>query len=244
MEPKRIVPKGPAAAGTTGEQAAAESNVHHISKATGKRGGGRPSGLGYDPAKGEEVRSSTYKEHATRESTSEYDVFTLVDERGYRADRFYTRSLNADGHGERINVRLPQGIDSQIHAAVAEVPHYRNIHDFFRDAAVHRLEWIQRSFALGDGARRILELERIRADISGHTQETETMQEAVDDLEAALQKLWDKQDYSMMREMLDSGVEMHEWLREPYKGKALDALTRWKAKAKAELERLQKRQEE
>src|SRR5690606_13479962 len=70
----------------------------------GRRRGGRPSGLGYDPAKGEEVRSETYLDAATRESTSETDVFTLVNERGYRPERFYTRSINADGHGEKLNV--------------------------------------------------------------------------------------------------------------------------------------------
>lgn len=236
------------ATGTSGAASAADvadaGNVRDIATAKKhgagekRRAGGRPSGLGYDPATGEEVVSSTYKAHATRESSAEYDVFTLVDERGYRADRFYTRSLNADGHGERLNVRLPQGIDSQIHAAVSEVPQYRNIHDFARDAFVHRLEWLQKQYELGDNARRVLELERITADGERRVQETEVMQDAVDKLTARLQMLSDRQDWGLMREELEKGGELTDWLRDPYRKAAREVLGVWKARTKADIAKM------
>lgn len=218
------------------------ANVRDIRSAG--HGGGRKSSLTYDPATGVEHSPKGYRAEATRDSDSEFDVFTLVDDRKYREDRFYTRSVNADGHGERMQVRVPQGIDSQMHAAVAEVPEYKTIHDLIRDSVIHRLEFLQKRYNLGDGARRILELERIRSDLTKRSQETETMQEAVDDLANTIQALWDKQDYSMMRDVLDTGSEMYEWLRDPYKGKALSVLEKWRATARTEIERLERRDEE
>lgn len=214
-------------------QAGKQAEVRHIKSAG--HGGGRKTSFTYDPATGLESAPKGYKSEATRDSDSEFDVFTLVESHKYREDRFYTRSVNADGHGERMQVRVPQGIDSQMHAAVGEVPEYKTIHDLIRDAVIHRLEFLQKRYNLGDGARRILELERIRSDMSKQNQETETMQEAVDDLNDSLQRLWDKQDYGMMAEVLTTGGEMFEWLRDPYKGKALATLERWKATARVEL---------
>ena len=237
-----IVPKKATPKSASDDRSGGGSNVRSIRSAG--HGGGRKTSTTYDPATGLESTPKGYKAEATRESDAEFDVFSLVDDRKYSEARFYTRSVNADGHGERMQVRVPQGIDSQMHAAVAEVPEYKTIHDLIRDSVIHRLEFLQKRYNLGDGARRILELERIRSDLTRHSQETETMQEAVDDLEAALQRLWDKQDYGMMREMLDTGSEMYEWLRDPYKGKALGVLERWKATARVEMEKLQRRDEE
>lgn len=237
-----IVPKTSALAkGSTAPSKTAESNVRNIRSAG--HGGGRKDSVTYDPATGREIAAKGYK-GATRESDAEFDVFALVDDRKYSEARFYTRSVNADGHGERMQVRVPQGIDSQMHAAVAEVPEYKTIHDLIRDSVIHRLEFLQKRYSLGDGAKRILELERIRADLTRRNQETETMQEAVDDLASTLQGLWDKQDYGLMREVLDTGVEMYDWLRKPYKGKALDVLERWKATARVEIERSQRERDE
>lgn len=199
------------------------ATVRDISSAPRARPRGRPSGLGYDSRTGEEVISSTYVES---------DVFALVSERGYRPDRFYTKSTNSDGHGERMNVRIPQGLDSQIHAAVGEIPEYRSVQDFFRDAAVHRLEFLQKQYVLGEGARRILELERIGADSERRQQETEMMSEAVETLDSKLQRLWDKRDWAMMAEELELAGELCDWLREPYKSKAAEVLKGWKVRAK------------
>lgn len=220
-----IVPKGDSKA----------SNVRSIKSAG--HAGGRRSSRGYDPATGEESRGKGYK-GTTRESDTEFDVFALVDERGYRPDRFYTRSVNADGHGERMQVRVPQGIDSQMHAAVAEVPEYKTIHDLIRDAVIHRLEYLQKDYVLGDGARRTLELARLQADMARRAQETEMMQEAVDDLDDKLGKLWEKEDWAMMAEELDQGGEMCDWLRQPYKAKAEGVVGKWKAKAATQLKKM------
>jgi len=226
-EAKKLAPKG-----TPGEKQATAANVTPIHAGKGRKS------QGYDPATGTTTTPKGYR-GATRESAMETDVFTLVDETGYRADRFYTRSVNADGHGEKLSVRVPQGIDSQMHAAVAAVAQYHSLHDLIRDAVVHRLEWIQRSYQLGDGARRMLELQRIEAEMEARTQESQSMSSAVKNLEAKLQGFWDEQDYAMLAEELSKGVELYEWLREPYKSRAVSIITRFKAMGREAIAKMQ-----
>lgn len=197
--------------------------------------GGKPAGLGYDPATGEDVRGATYKSTATRESSAEYDVFELVDERGYRPDRFYTRSVNADGHGERLQIRVPQGIDSQLYAAVGEIGQYRSLQDLFRDAVIHRLEWLQRHYSLTDDMRRMLELERMEADSDRAVAEVQMMKASVAGLNAALEEHYTASDWQMFADELVRGDERAEWLREPYRAQALAVLGEWRTRGAAGL---------
>lgn len=203
-----------------------------------RHAGGRVDSTTYDPATGREATAKGYRASATRESGLESDVFTLVDDRGYREDRFYCRSVNADGHGEKLSLRVPQGIDSQMHAAVAEVPEYRTMHDLVRDAVIHRLEYLQKRYNLGDGARRMLELERISANMEQRTQETETMQAAVENLEGKLQRLYDQRDWSMIVEQFEMGSELLDWLRDPYRGRAAEILGKWKATCRESIRKM------
>lgn len=222
-----MVPKGPRAD---------EAKVRDIT--TAKSRGGRPSGLGYDPATGDEVYTPTYR------NESEYDVFGTVRETGYREDRFYTRSVNADGHGERITIRVPQGVDSQVFAAVSEIPEYRSVQDFFRDAAMHRLEYLQKRYQMTDGAQRMLVLERFQADGERASQEIDNLTNAVREIEEKCQKAWDAEDYGLLAQRIDKGTETVEWLREPYKEKAQRVLTDWRSRAREQLQQLEQRNRE
>lgn len=222
-----LVPKG--------DKAGSGGSVRAIQSAPSK-GGGRKSAQGYDPA--------TEESYGSRYSKPEHDVFALVERAGYRADRFYCRSTDKQGHGEKLNIRVPQGIDSQIHAAVATTPEYNSLHDFFRDAAVHRLEFLQREYNLGDDARRILELERIEADAYRSAQEIDVMTAAVANMEERCKKAWDAEDYGMLADQMDRASETIDWLREPYKGRASRLLRDWRAKAKVNLDRHRAQMEE
>lgn len=199
---------------------------------TARSKGGRPSGPGYDPATGEE-----FAHPGTVRDAEEVDVFALVGTRGYSEDRFYTRSTNVHNHGEKINIRVPQGIDSQIYAAVNEIPEYTSLQSFARDAFVHRLEYLQRRYSMSDSLRRLLELERFEADNERRQREIEKMASAVTDLDEKCQLAYEEEDYGMLAEMMDTGEEIMEWLREPYRGRARAVLQRWRARAKDQIER-------
>lgn len=208
------------------------SNVTPITR----RGGGRKS-LGYDPEK-DEVNVPKGYQGPTLDSDAESDVFKVVDPHKYREDRFYTRSVNASHHGEKLSIRVPQGIDSQMHAAVGVVAEYNSIHDLIRDAVVHRLEFLQKRYKLSEGARRMLELERIQAEMEARTQESQSMAGAVKNLEEKLQGFWDEGDFAMLAEELDKGSELYEWMREPFRGRTVAMITRWKGVAREEIAKM------
>lgn len=236
-----IVPKkGKATEGRAGEAGEAGgtggSNVRSIRSAG--HAGGRRTSQGYDPATGEVYGGGA---GVGAGSGAEYDVFALV-ENGYRSERFYCKTTDRHHHGVKIQVRVPEGLDSQMHAAVAEVAEYKTIHDLVRDAVVHRLEFLQKHYNLGEGARRTLELERMMADGERRAQEAEVMRDAVAQLDARLQALWEQEDWSLMKEELEKGGEMTDWLRDPYKTKGEQVVGRWKAKAKVEIARIRERE--
>lgn len=212
------------------------------------RGRGKPAGRGYDPATGEEIdptRDEPKLPEATDQkgSQAEFDVFALVDSSRYRHDRFYTRSVDRHGHGESLRIRVPQGIDSQILAAVSNIPFYNSPQDFFRDAAVHRLEWLQHHFDLDDSVRRMTELERYNADSERRDQEIAQMQAAVAQLDNHLEVCFQAQDWQMLALGLVEGDELAEWLREPYQTQALQVLAKWRHQGSTQLARLRDRGE-
>lgn len=202
-----------------------------------KRPRGRPSGLGYDPSTGEEDRGPGY--HGIGEA--EFDVFELVDDRSYNPARFYTKSINKHDHSELFQVKVPKGIDSQIHAAVKMVGQYRSPQDFFRDAAIHRLEWLQHHYELDDSVRRLIELERLMADSELAKIETEAMVSAVEQLEEALERYYSSGDIQMFADEIMRGEERVDWLRDPYKAKAAGILLKWKAVGDVQLKKLRER---
>ncbi len=208
-----IVPKGPV------PSPPAPTNVTPI----GRKKRGR--GLGYNLETG-----ITYGE--------DFNVFAGDAGGGYRPDRYYTEARDQNGHGERLNIRVPLGMDSQIHKAVAEVGQYASIHDFARDAFMHRLEWLRHNHDLGEGVRRMLELARKEADGEARIQEADSMQGAVDKLIVRLQSLWERTDIGLLAEEISEGNDLIDWLREPYRSKAREVLEDWKRKAKAEIAKM------
>lgn len=60
---------------------------------------------------------------------------------GYSREKFYTVSTNKKGFTSSIRVNVPPDVLSSIGALVAskDIPDYRTLQDFLRDALVHRL---------------------------------------------------------------------------------------------------------
>ncbi len=213
----------------------AESNVRDI-RGGGRDRGGRPAtGPGYDPQQRREVHGPTFDD-----PDEGYDPLRLHDSgHGYRPDRFYTYSVDAKGHGDRMTVRMPQGLDALIHAAVRAVPQYKGTASFFRDAAVHRLEWIQNNYEIDDRARRMLELERMKADTDAAMLEVEELKDSVEQLRLALERHYSSEDWQMFANELIRGDERLDWLREPYRGQTLKVLQDWRMRGAVYLLKLE-----
>ncbi len=218
-----VVPKGPSATAT--------ASVSDIGNQRVKRQRGRPSGLGYDPETGQEVAGPTL-EPKLGELDPESDIFALIEKRGYSEDRFYIKSSDKQGHSKMIRIWIPQGIQAQVYEAISKVPHYRSVQDFVRDALVHRLEFTQHRYAMSDQARRAMELERMMADQEHRKAEMETMHESVESLDVTLGEMYEREDWSLMDQEFDQSYEYIDWLRDPYRARAVAVFDKWRNKAK------------
>lgn len=194
---------------------------------SGGHAGGRRSSRTYNPATGEDAES--------RGSLAEFNAFTL-ETSGYREDRFYTRSVDADGHGEKLNLRVPQGIDSQMYAAVAEIPEYRTIHDLIRDAVLHRLEYLQKRYSLSQKAQIMLNRERARADRHERVQDSNEQEAMVEEMEQTLSILYQRGDWSLLAEELKDDAETAEFaMRGEYQRRAQEIVRRWRDKSRDQI---------
>lgn len=227
-----IVPKKSTTQRGQSDESAENAKVRRIT--SGKRGG-RQTSIGYDPGDGEE--------HYARGSLAEFQVFTLESGGGYRPDRFYTRSVNRDGHGEKMSIRVPQGLDTQMHKAVADHPQYHTMHDFVRDAVVHRLEFLQH-YTGSPETEAMLQIERLKADDAREDQIIETMRDAVRDLDESLRFAWESGDIAMFMQKLDRGSLLVDQMRSPWKQQAGEMLKKWRATGAEKARRWRAEQED
>ena len=213
-------------ASTAGGKAAdreADKVVTSINSAKVKRGG-RQDSIGYDPA--------TQEENYARGSREEFEAFR-VDERGsqYRADRFYTRSVNSDGHGEKMSIRVPQGLDSQMHKAVAEIPQYHTMHDLIRDAVVHRLHYLQHQHVHDPEMQALLDIEALKADDHRQDEIVRGFKDAIQALDDSRRFVWESDDIGAFAEKLDRGSLLADKMRPPWGAQASEMLKGWRVKS-------------
>lgn len=230
-----MTPKGP--------RAATAATLGDIDSQRAKRARGRPSGLGYDPATGEEFAKPTL-ERGAAELDPESDVFAQIGARGYSEDRFYCNSSDQRGHSKMLRVWIPQGIDAQVYGAINEIPQYRTTQDFIRDAMLHRLEYLQKRYSLTDQGRRLLEIERWKADSERRSTEIQTMTSAVGSVADRLAESWAAEDYQLFKQEYEEAKDQIDWLRDPYKARMVELLKEWGRKAGAEIAKLDKRDKE
>lgn len=235
-----LTPKGPRAATAA---TAGSASISNIDSQRAKRQRGRPSGLGYDPESGEEVAGPTL-ERFPGDADPESDVLAVIGTRGYSEDRFYTKSSDERGHSKMLRLWIPQGIDAQVYGATNEIPQYRTVQDFMRDAIVHRLEYLQKRYKLSDQGRRLLELERWKADSERRSVEIQTMTSAVNGVGERLTEAWAAEDYSLFVQEMREAEEQIDWLRDPYKERMITLLKEWKRKAASEIAKVRDKNEE
>lgn len=197
------------------------ATVTPIGKAAGKRGG-RQSSIGYNP--------ETQEENYARGSEGEFRAFK-VDGSDYREDRFYVRSVDDRGHGVKMNIRIPQGIDTMMHKAVADLPNYHTMHDLIRDAVMHRLHYIQQRHIIDLDMQTLLDVEALKADDYRQDQIIAGYRDAIKDLDDSLKFVWESGDIGAFREKLSRGSLLVDTMRQPWRTHAGEMLQSWKAKS-------------
>lgn len=136
----------------------------------------------------------------------------------YDPDEFYVRSTNKHDHSEQTRLRIPGDVLAELGALIAskDIPEYRTISDFFRDAAVHRLHYI----AEMSGSERMMYLVQTEvraARIDAAEREAAANQAIVDGWGKRVKAAKDGRDeigLGKAREFIQDDIE---WIREPYR---------------------------
>lgn len=81
----------------------------------------------------------------TAKSREITDSYALDDGLDYSPDKFYTQSKNGGDDGDKITLRVPRGVTTQIDEWIGQrlVSPYRTRQDFYRDAIFHRMHWVK-----------------------------------------------------------------------------------------------------
>lgn len=148
---------------------------------------------------------------------------TVREDADYSTHEFYTRATNKHDHSIPASVRLDPTIAAEINALVAsgQIPHYRTMSDFIRDAVYHRMHFLSHELNVGDeGLRGLLarereqmRLEQARARIEGIEQTLATCQANINDARA-------RDDAWLLEETRGSLTRLVDALNEPYRAKA------------------------
>lgn len=80
----------------------------------------------------------------TGDAADPEDPWALAQTNGYSIDNFYTRSTDGRGHSENVQAKLSPAMIGEINALVhsRELPGYKTVQDFIRDACVHRAKYV------------------------------------------------------------------------------------------------------
>ncbi len=136
---------------------------------------------------------------------------------GYSPDKFYVRATDGKGHSENVQTKISPSLLGELSAIIAakEIPEYRTVQDFIRDAVLHRAKYVAELLKRGTLAQKV-DAEMVLSSIEG-SRKMRREQEAIvstgrDEL-ADLIRVSNYGAYSSLVEELDSVSDM---LMEPY----------------------------
>jgi len=104
----------------------------------------------------------------------------------YQVERVYSRAYDDRGHARQYRVNVPQDMEPIIEAAWRAVPEYRSAQDLWRDAIVHRIQWIAENYERMDlaaaAAKQVAraEVERVQAELAGDAAYAANVRSALD----------------------------------------------------------------
>jgi hypothetical protein len=158
----------------------------------GKNKGGRPSG--------------------------EFDPWSTEKSHEYSLDSFYTRSTNKHDHSAEGKFRMPPHIQAAISQIVdsKQFPQLRSLQDFYRDAAIHRLHYLNQKIGDGKLAKQLsLEMRACRVDEM--RREVEDLKNIVDNHTMSLELALQMRDRDAISEALAILEDDLPAVRQPYR---------------------------
>lgn len=138
----------------------------------------------------------------------------------YSPEKFYTRSVDEKGHREKIwQVQFPPHILAAMNGFVGQryVGEYRTVADLLRDAAYHRLRWLNE--AVKDGVlQRTLDLEAVAVEIEQATARIQENERVVGAARELVEKAFRTGDRGEMQRFIGRMEELMGQLEQPYQG--------------------------
>jgi len=127
---------------------------------------------------------------------------------GYDIENFYTRASDKHGHGSQFRVRLPTDVAGMVARIIADptLPQFRTAADFLRDAAFHRLQYLNRKVSEGAYSED-LTLAIVRHNATKRKQDYEAAQEHVQDIEDMLSKYRLTGQWGEMHDLIEEQIE-------------------------------------
>lgn len=153
-----------------------------------------------------------------RPSVPEFDPWSTEDTQKYSEDHFYTRSTNKHDHSAEGRFRLPPQVYGRIQELIdsKHFPRYRSTSDFFRDAAIHRLVYLNGLVGNGDTTKALtLEMRLCRVEQTGI--EMESIEGLIDRHQEQLEKAAKVRDQRRLSRLIGFLEDDLETLEEPYR---------------------------
>ena len=146
----------------------------------------------------------------------------------YSPTKFYTVSVDHQGHGTTAHVKIADYLLPRLHALKEAFPqHYGSIPDICRDGIRHRLEYLESNhehvkadpewalYVALENAAAITSKVKLFSELAGKVRETCRVLRANDDHEG-------------LAAYIDSMTDNAEGFPEPWRSKALEELARWR----------------
>ncbi len=154
---------------------------------------------------------------------------------GYDVDRFYTATVQGEGDSEKVGFRCDNTVWARAQELIAsgKVPAYRNVHDFIRDAMVHRLHHLAGDLnddALDNWCRMVVRQSNMDIKMRVIQVARDTVTKHQESFGMAL----GNKDWEMGREMIENARETVDELREPYSTELSNATDDFERRVNAE----------
>lgn len=161
--------------------------------------------------------------------TENYDPFK-PDTDNYAEGNFYVKSTDGKGHKDKIQVSVPPGLFALAMEIThkSELPDYKTVQDFVRDAMMHRAHFLMTQYAPDDAARQRIRLEMYQATIEAMDRELDNYKNAIQRTEAALDRARLTRDTRLLNMTLNSiEIEVSEW-RDPYRSRMMSIINSYR----------------
>lgn len=141
-----------------------------------------------------------------------------TEEDGYSPYKYYSRSVDTNGHSAEVRCKIPPELHSALARLVTKgaIPELDSVADFMRDALMHRVKFLEKHVIkdakFSEAVNRRLKL----TDIEVMAAQREQFREQLENIEAACTDLVRDGDWQGLCEIVNAAASLLDDYRDPY----------------------------